>query len=213
MFGIIRNERTAQRNGYLRFRLRSRRDFFLLPTIASRKRQCDNLAPKITREKDKLLRGAGAPQSHIVGQRVGRSSIHPYGPATSPGSVMFSPHFAPNRGEAPHERDWFGSHFNRVCSHARSGAGRLQRAINAAWCAGALGSYAWPGGLGATYLDHARTRHSAFAHEFFGATGDKAATMLVFENLGRAAAAGCNRACAAEETIDARAACFNASDN
>jgi hypothetical protein len=84
------------------------------------------------------------------------------------------------------------------------------RAISAAWCAGALGAYAWPAGLGATYLDRARTRHSAFEHEFFGASGDKAATMLVFENLGRAGAADCNRACAAQRG-DARAACFDES--
>jgi hypothetical protein len=81
-------------------------------------------------------------------------------------------------------------------------------ATNAAWCAGALGAYATPGGV--TYLDHARSRHLAVAQEFFGAGPDKGATMLIFENVGSGAAANCNQACAAQRG-DAQAACFEAS--
>jgi hypothetical protein len=82
-------------------------------------------------------------------------------------------------------------------------------AMNAAWCAGALGAYALPSG--ATYLDHARSRHFAFAQGFFGTSADNGAAMLLFESPGVAAAADCNRACAAQQSVDARAACFNAS--
>ena len=82
-------------------------------------------------------------------------------------------------------------------------------ATNAAWCAGALGAYA-TSEAGATYLDHARSRHLAVAQEFFGAGPDEGATMLIFENVGRGAAANCNRACAGQRG-DARAACFDAS--
>jgi hypothetical protein len=75
-------------------------------------------------------------------------------------------------------------------------------ATNAAWCAGALG---------ATYLDHARSRHLAFALGFFGTSRDNGATMLIFENLGSVGAADCNSACAAQQKSDARAACFDTS--
>ena len=84
-------------------------------------------------------------------------------------------------------------------------------ATNAAWCVGALGAYARPSEQGATYLDHARSRHFAFAQEFFGASGDNGATMSIFENLGSVGAAACNRACAAQQQSEARAACFDAS--
>src|SRR4029077_13290077 len=83
-------------------------------------------------------------------------------------------------------------------------------ATNAAWCAGALGAYAVPTEAGATYLDHARSRHLAVAQEFFG-TGPEKDAMLIFENLGSVGAADCNRACAAQQKRDARAACFDAS--
>jgi hypothetical protein len=84
-------------------------------------------------------------------------------------------------------------------------------ATNAAWCAGALGAYAVPTETGATSLDHARSRHLAVAEEFFSTGPDKGATMLIFENLGSEGAADCNRACAAQQQSDARAACFNGS--
>jgi len=84
-------------------------------------------------------------------------------------------------------------------------------ATNAAWCAGALGTYAQSSEVGLTYLDHARSRQFAFAQEFFGARADKGATMLIFENLGREGAAECNRACAVQQKSAARAACFDAS--
>jgi hypothetical protein len=84
-------------------------------------------------------------------------------------------------------------------------------ATNAAWCAGALGAYAVPTEAGATYLDHARSRHLAVAQEFFSKGPDKGATMLIFENLGSVGAADCNRACAAQQQSEARAACFNGS--
>jgi hypothetical protein len=84
-------------------------------------------------------------------------------------------------------------------------------ATNAAWCAGALGAYAQSSEVGVTYLDHARSRQFAFAQRIFGTRGDKGATMLIFENLGRAGAAECNRACAVHQKSDARAACFDAS--
>jgi hypothetical protein len=84
-------------------------------------------------------------------------------------------------------------------------------ATNAAWCAGALGAYARPSEPGATYLDHARSRHLAFALGFFGTSRDNGATMLIFENLGSVGAADCNSACAAQQKSDARAACFDTS--
>jgi|ERR1700681_3968694 hypothetical protein len=94
-------------------------------------------------------------------------------------------------------------------SHAQ--AQDYTNATNAAWCAGALGAYAVPTETGATYLDHARSRHLAVAQEFFGPGPDKGATMLIFENLGSVGAAACNRACAAQQQSEARAACFDAS--
>jgi hypothetical protein len=93
--------------------------------------------------------------------------------------------------------------------HAR--AQDYANATNAAWCAGALGAYSRPSEPGATYLDQARSRHFAFAKGFFGTSGDNGATMLIFENLGSAGAADCNRACAAQEKSDVRVACFDRS--
>src|ERR1019366_8274573 len=83
-------------------------------------------------------------------------------------------------------------------------------ATNAAWCAGALGAYARSPGRGATYLDHALSRQLASAERFFGRS-DSGAEILIFENRGSVAAADCNRACAAQQKFDARAACFDAS--
>jgi hypothetical protein len=85
-------------------------------------------------------------------------------------------------------------------------------ATNAAWCSGALGAYAQrPLQSGATYLDSAQSKKLAFAQKFFGRSGDSGAEMLIFENRGILASAECNRACAAQQNFDARAACFNAS--
>jgi hypothetical protein len=98
-----------------------------------------------------------------------------------------------------------------VLSSMHAPAQDYTNATNAAWCAGALGAYARPSESGATYLDHARSRHLAFAQGFFRASGDNGATMLIFENLGSVGAAGCNRACAAQQKSDARAACFDTS--
>jgi hypothetical protein len=85
-------------------------------------------------------------------------------------------------------------------------------ATNAAWCAGALGAYAQRSlQSGATYLDSAQSKKLAFAQKFFGRSGDTGAEMLIFENRGSLASAECNRACAAQQNFDARAACFNAS--
>jgi hypothetical protein len=85
-------------------------------------------------------------------------------------------------------------------------------ATNAAWCAGALGAYAQrPLQSGATYLDSVQSKKLAFAHNFFGRSGDSGAEMLIFENRGSLASAECNLACAAQQNFDARAACFSAS--
>jgi hypothetical protein len=85
-------------------------------------------------------------------------------------------------------------------------------ATNAAWCAGALGTYAQRTlQSGATYLDSTQSKKLAFAQRFFGRSGDGGAEMLIFENRGILASAECNRACAAQQNFDARAACFNAS--
>ena len=94
-------------------------------------------------------------------------------------------------------------------------SGRAQdyaSATNAAWCAGALGAYAQPPSQsGATYLDRVQSKKLAFAQKFFGRSGDSGAEMLIFENRGSLASAECNRACAAQQDFDARAACFDAS--
>ncbi|HEY4404402.1 MAG TPA: hypothetical protein VGN55_07080 [Xanthobacteraceae bacterium] len=82
-------------------------------------------------------------------------------------------------------------------------------ATSAAWCAGALGAYAQPSDP-ASYLERARSRHLNIAQGFFGSAGDNGATTLIFENIGRAGAASCNRACAPQQG-EAREACFNAS--
>jgi hypothetical protein len=95
-------------------------------------------------------------------------------------------------------------------SHAQ--AQDYANATNAAWCAGALEAYAQrPLQSGATYLDSAQSKKLAFAQKFFGRSGDSGAEMLIFENRGILASAECNRACAAQQNFDARAACFNAS--
>jgi hypothetical protein len=82
-------------------------------------------------------------------------------------------------------------------------------ATNAAWCAGALGAYAQSSDS-ASYLERARSRHLNVAQGFFGSAGDNGATTLIFENIGRAGAASCNRACASQQG-EAREACFNTS--
>jgi hypothetical protein len=91
-----------------------------------------------------------------------------------------------------------------------AGAQDYANATKAAWCAGALRAYARPGEPGTSYLDHARSRHFAFAQEFSGTSRDNSAAMLIFESLGSVGAADCNRACASRQG-DARAACFDAS--
>ena len=83
-------------------------------------------------------------------------------------------------------------------------------ATNAAWCAGALGTYAQSSDS-VSYLERARSRHLNVALGFFGSAGDNGATTLIFENIGRAGAASCNRACAPSQRGEAREACFNAS--
>jgi hypothetical protein len=83
-------------------------------------------------------------------------------------------------------------------------------ATNAAWCAGALGTYLLPSEPTETSINHARSRHLAFAQRFFGTSRENGAAMVVFENLGSVGAADCNRACAAKKGAG-RAACFNAS--
>jgi hypothetical protein len=82
-------------------------------------------------------------------------------------------------------------------------------ATNAAWCAGALGAYALKDG--ATDLERARSRHLAVAQKFFGTGPDQGAEISIFENRGGVGAAECNRACAVQQTRNARAACFDAS--
>jgi hypothetical protein len=82
-------------------------------------------------------------------------------------------------------------------------------ATDAAWCAGALGAYTSK--AGATDLDHARSRHLAAAQKFFGTGPDHGAEISIYETRGSVGAAECNRACAAQQTRDARAACFDAS--
>src|SRR5438309_12082573 len=83
-------------------------------------------------------------------------------------------------------------------------------ATNAAWCAGALGAYVLPSEPAETSINHARSRHLAFAQRFFGTTRENGAAMVVIESLGSIGAADCNRACAARKG-EARAQCFDAS--
>jgi hypothetical protein len=58
-----------------------------------------------------------------------------------------------------------------VLSSVHAPAQDYTNATNAAWCAGG------PSESGATYLDHARSRHLAFAQGFFGTSGDNGATL------------------------------------